>query len=531
MRFPSQALAPGLAAALALAPCADHVLAQRWRPDDRVLLTSFHLVSGLARDERFLYAATPRGLQILDMVSRRWELPSTAEDGYPDHEDPSALAFDPGTRRLWLGTLAGSLYTYQVDLQQWTLETSPGLGPLLRLVWYEGPGGEGLYLRSPSGWHRLPPFSFVPEPVPAGRLPGPVRVLELPPEDRLARIEPAFAGARGTLLMDEDLQRWPMTDFVRGERQGLFWLATAGDDLYLFDSRFVTTEPHRFGLLSTSASALARDGRWIWFAGDGRGPRKGVTAGRDDLQEWRWYESRGRGAPSGTVHDVVAGDEGVWFAARDGLYRLDSRTGRWSRAGGGAGSMEIHRLALAEGGTLWGAGRRGLVRVGPAGEGTPSVAGGPGLRAVLAVGDTLWVAGDQGVQRFGGGGERLPWTGEAEASVPPGLVDLARFRGEVWGATPAGLWRFDGAVWQGPLREVSQGGVGEILRLRAGEDGFWVAGTGGAARLDPEADSWRYLLVGRDLETGPVRDVLQVGDRVLLATPGGVAWVAWKEAF
>lgn len=503
--------------------------AQRWRPEDRVLLTSFHLVSALARDERHLYAVSSEGLEILDMAARRWELPSTAEDGFPRDEQPSAAAFDALDRTLWVATLEGSLYSYQVDLRRWTLETTPGAGPFLRAAWLRGGDREGLYLRSPSGWIRMSSFGSIPERVPAAGLPRELRSLELGPEERLARTDPAFAAARGTVLMDEHATRWPLTDFVAAPDPGRYWLATAGDNLYLYDSRFVTADPYRFGLLSPSARSMAADGRTIWFGGDGRGPRRGVTRGSEDLQEWRWHEARAGGAPGTAVTDIVVGGDAVWFGTAQGVYRLGRGGDDWRRMGGLAGSVRVRRLVAGPDGSVWAATDKGLLRVG-AGQ-AADLAEGPELRTVAFTGDTLWVGGDGGVRRFLISGDELDWP--PGGPPPPGgrIVDLVRAGDDVWMATDGGaLWRFGADGWEGPLREASQGGVDEILRLRARDDVLWAAGTGGVARRAPDTGEWDYLLVGRDLLGGPVWDVLPTREGVFVATPEGVMRLDWREA-
>ena len=105
-----------------------------WRPEDRVVLTSFHLVSGMTRDERWVYSASEGGLQMLDMASGWFSPPSTVEDGYPVMEGPGPVAYEPGRRVVWLGTAAGTLHTFQVDFHRWRLEASPGVGPILAIV-------------------------------------------------------------------------------------------------------------------------------------------------------------------------------------------------------------------------------------------------------------------------------------------------------------------------------------------------------------------------------------------------------------
>ncbi len=353
------------------------------------MLTSFHLVSGMTRDDRQLYAASEGGLQILDLLSGRWQQPSTMEDGYPVDEGPAAAAYDPFERVVWLGTTTGGLHSYQVDFGRWRLEASPGLGPIVAILPLSEDRGEGVLVRTPTGWYLVERFSGAVRPLPPGQLPPEAAALEAPAHERLRLLEPAYAAAGATLTADRGGRTWPVTSFVAGDRPGVYWLGTAGDNLYRLDVRFLEAEPRPFGLLTSGSGALAVDAGWLWIGGDGRGPRRGPVRAGHDLQQWRQYEAGIVPAPSELVEDILVPADAVWFGGRGGLYRLDRRSDRWLQVAGVGGRLPVRRLAAVEGG-LWAATDLGLVRVSADGAVEGTFFEGRAVHAVVAANGGIW---------------------------------------------------------------------------------------------------------------------------------------------
>lgn len=523
--------AAAILAAVTVAPTLSAQEGFEWRPEDRVVLTSFHLVSGMTRDERTLYVASEGGLQLIDLFSGRWEDPSTIEDGYPVDEGPSALTYDGGARVVWLGTVAGSVYTFQTDFQRWRLEAAPGVGPVLALVPASDGVDGGVLVRTPTGWFRVSGFGGGAEPVAPDRLPPEARLRMLPPEERLARLEPAFGAVRGTLTIDQAGRHWPLTDFVRGDGPHEYWLGTAGDNVYRYDARFYEASARPFGLLTPGSSALAADGDWLWVGGDGRGPRRGPVRARWDLQEWRQYESGVVPAPPERVEDIHVGEAAVWLAAASGLYRFDRASEAWTQVGGVLGRIGVRRIEPSRVGGLWVATDRGLIRVADDGDPGEAYFQGRRVRAVREGADGVWLGGDAGLIRMDREG-RVQGVLPGAAPPPQGpIVDLAYDHGTLWAATPDALWRYDGrGVWEGPLREMV-GGVGRVNRLRVTGDALWVVGDQGVARRVADGSGWRYLSVGRDLPTGPTVDVLVTDRYVFVSTAGGMVRLERRRGY
>ncbi|MBI4541355.1 MAG: hypothetical protein HY704_17770 [Gemmatimonadetes bacterium] len=532
-RFWTAALAWLLAGAASL-PAQERAF---WRPEDRAVLTAFHEIEALARDERRIYAATPRGLAIYDFVAARWELPSTEEDGYPVGQIPTATAFDPASRAVWLATADGALFSFQADLQRWDAWGPAATGPILRIVPASGLpaawGESGLYVLTRAGWYRVARFGGPAEPVPAGRLPPELVRAAESVEARISGADPFFAAVRGTLALDAMLRRWPITDYVADDRPNRYWIATRGGHLLHYDSRFMRAEPRPFGLLTVGVQSLAADGAGgIWFGGDGRGTRRGVTWGSDRMQAWRYYEAGITGAPAGPVFDMVGSGAATWFAAPDGLHRLDLETQRWRRwtEADGLPSATAYALEPAPDGGVWVGTAAGPARV--TADGTVaavSLGARQPARALLLLRDTLWVGGDLGVFWLLADGVAYPATDGAGAAPPAPVLDLAVTAGAVWALASDALWRWDGQHWDGPQREVALEGLGRLARLRVDGPVVWVAGSGGIAHRDAGTGTWRIYRVGATIPRGPVTDVLPEREVVYAATPAGAVRIAWTR--
>jgi ligand-binding sensor domain-containing protein len=474
----------------------------------------------VTRDDRQVYAASEGGLLMLDLFGERFEMPSTVEDGYPAFEGPTAVAYDPRARVVWLGTATGSLHTYQVDFRRWRLESTPGLGPVMALVPFEDGLDDGVYMKTATGWYRVDRVGGGVQPVPPDRLPVEAVARELRPVDRLARLEPSFAAAGATLTADRAARTWPISDFVGGDRRSVYWLGTAGNGLYRYDARFFEAAHVPFGLLTTGASALGHDEQGLWIGGDGRGPRRGPVRATWDLQRWEQYESGIEAAPGEPVEDILVTEKAVWLGSTSGLHRFDPGSGAWLHVGGSVGRLPVRRLVESEDG-LWAASDRGLMKVLADGVVDEWYFGGRQVLSVLETGRVVWVGGAAGLVRADRQGGVLGITPEGPLPPPGPIVDLVQEDGDVWAATPDALWRHGDGGWEGPLREVPSN-LGRIRRLRVTGGALWAVGDGGAARRMPDGSGWQYLLVERDLPAGPTYDVLVTDEHVHVSTTVGV---------
>ncbi|MBI4545749.1 MAG: hypothetical protein HY703_11180 [Gemmatimonadetes bacterium] len=502
-----------------------------WRPDERVLLTAFHELSAVAVDARRVYAASPWGLEVYDFVARSWLPPITAEDGYPAGERVTAMVYDEVANALWLGTARGELLAYRLVFGGFERYGVVADGPVLQIVPGRDVRENALYLAVPGGWQRVRRGSSFAETVPPDQVPGGQGQGSGSAAERLGRMDPFFHSLRGTLEMDERLRHWPISDVAPAASPGRYWVATYGGNLLLYDSRRMDAERLTFGLPGRGAGALALDGRFLWFGGDGQGARRGIAQCELTLQQCRHFEAGYDGAPAGYVNDVLATGVAIWFAAADGLFRYD-RQGRWRRytEGDGLPAAEARVLARAGNG-VWVGTRRGLVAVDGEGDVVgPTLFPGRAIHGLASSRDSLWIAAEVGLWLIPSAGaeplrapaaERLPALATAVTDVRPAF-------GAVFAITPDALYRYDGREWQGPLREAALGGLGRLRTLAAAGDQLWVGGDAGVGRWDQQRREWTYYLVGPDIPEGPVRRVLPVGDHVWVATPAGALRLAWR---
>lgn len=501
----------------ALAPNASY--AQHvWRPEERVLIAPYHQIGGIALDTRRVYAVTPNGVEVYDRVRERWELPISAPQGFPMNERPTALAHERFGDVLWMGTATGGLYRHTVGFSgEWSFEGIIAMGPILRIVPVSEARESAVYVRTTDGWLRRSSASFSFEPVDPARLPAAVHA-----QDAALR-DPAFQAMRGTLATDESLRRWPITAVAPGDLDGQAWLGTDGGNLLFFDARTLNARRYRFGLLSAGTTAIARDRDAVWFGGDGRGTRRGVTRASESLQEWSYGDHLTDGAPAGAVRAILPLADAVWFAASDGLFRFDRAGGRWSRATKLPGDRVT---ALADhDGALWVGTTGGLGYIAPGAE--PVRAGLLSrVNALRVARDTLWIAGEAGLLV-------LPLRTDDGIAPAPGAESIPALRAEVLDVESVGehvialtrgaVYHRTAAGWQ-PLRP-----YGALVRgphaLAAAGDAVWVIAANGAARWSPDEDpgmvAWTEYRVRDDIPAGPVHDVLETGEHIWFATAIG----------
>lgn len=489
---------------------------QRYRPDERILITSFDAIAALASDSRGIWTASDAGIGIFDFGAGQWLPPLAPLPGWPIGDSPSALAHDPFGDRLWLGTEAGVLLVHAVGDDRWERPGFAAGEPILRIV--PDSREAALWVGTPSGWYRVRDDGR------SGRFL--LRVSEIPPEVRQqGEDDPVLRAVEGTLGVDERLRRFPITGAVTADGRPERYVGTDGGGLLRFDPRTLATEWLPLGTLSRGVAAVAAVGDRIWFGGDGRGPRDGVASARRDLGEWVRFEAGYEGAPRGHVARVAPAGEGLWFAASDGAFHLPA-----DAALPGAGRPAWRHITSADGlpadqttavlplnDDVWIATLRGLARADRTGRVVETLLVGRRVLDVALVGDEVWSATDQGLFRS-------PPAGGAVAEVegaPPGL--LVAVAGTPTGAailTPDGLYRLENGGWRGIEREPAAR-LGALLRLVAAVDGtLWVGAERGVGARHPDG-RWRWWRVPEEIPAGPVRGLAVDGDHLWAATPAG----------
>ena len=487
-----------------------------WRPEERVLITSFAEVGALARDRLRLYAATRGGLVVYDPLSRTFDLPLTAEDGYPILELPSALAVDPLGDELWLGTAQGSLYRLRAIPARWENVAFALGGPVLAIVPTHSIRDDAIYVQTASGWHRTRRVALGARPVSPAEVPAGV----ITRARALTALDPALTAFRATLGLDARSRRWPLTASIPGETPETYWFATRGAFVFHFDARRGTPDWLWFGAPARGATAVAVSGETVMIGGDGRGPRDGLVHFSSDLQHWTLHDPL-EGGPRGPIAQIAARGGDWYVATRDGVFHRTQ--GAWERLG-----FEDATSVAPDAATLWVGTRRGLA---VSGRTAVTILTGVHVNRVRVHDDTAWVATRTGVFQVPPPTDSARGY-EAEAvAVLPGsaFVDVVPVGQTILAIAPDAVWTRSEGQWRGPLRTPVLSGVGRLIAAAADGDAVWIAAERGAVRYVPATGEWSSLLAPADLPQGPVYDLAPAGRHVWLATPVGALRVQWRR--
>lgn len=502
-----------VAAGFVLTASSGHAQNRTWAPEDRSLVTGFGDVAALALGRDRLYVASDGGVAVFDVLQERWLPPLAPVPGYPPPGYASALAYDPVADGLWLGLENGELYQLSFAFGEWTRAGFVADDAIIRI---HPDAAEGaLWVGTPVGWYRVrDDGTFGRFVLRAEMLPESVRTAG---EQNLALL-----AVQGTLGLDERLRRYELTDAVAGDRPGTFFVGTGGGGVVRIDTNTLERQWYAFGTPSRGVGTVEIDADRIWFGGDGQGPRDGIAVASRDLGEWRQLEAGIDGAPRGFVARIVADADAVWFAASDGVYRLDGRNGdsagfRHITSADGLPADQATTVVPLAGGA-WIGTLRGLARIDATGAVTATLLEGSRVLDLVMTGDTLWIATDRGLHVAMSGRDPEPAAAGTLAAGP--VVAVAAGGGIVAALTPDALHVRTDGLWSAPDRTIA-GTLGGLLRLRIEADGrLWIAGERGVASLEAGVAPvfWR---VPDDIPEGPVRGIAFDGNDLWVATPAG----------
>ncbi len=484
----------------------------RWAADERVVISDFSHINAVAASSFTLFAATPRGLLVYDRLARRWGLPITRLDGYPDAPVRVAL-IDATDDAVWLGTADGWA-RYDARLRQW--QSGPVAGGVTDLALDAQDPVSGIYLRGAfDGWSFLQRGAMIP----FGHRPLPARVTRpLDPRAALAQAPQADA-LRALLLTDTRLRTYQFTAAARSPEETDLFLGTNGLGVIRVDAVGARWDALAFGLPGAGAASLAPAPDGIWVGAVPRaGERNALAWIAEDLAATRWLEGAGtRGLGFREARRLAVRPGRLWVVTERGVSRVDPASG----AVVDFPVDEATAIAPAPDG-VWVGTRRGLAIVTDSGRVVPL--GAPGLAAVLSLGpagDSVWIGTTAGLALLepGGSAARVP----ADVAAAPGLnapiVALARLRDTLVAATPDQLaWRAPDGRWT-LLRPRAD--LGRLTTLVADRDGVWVGGAHGLAFWRIGAGTFRALRVPADLPAG-VRDVVVAAPYLWVATDSGV---------
>jgi hypothetical protein len=500
---------------------------------DRVLVTAFNDVLGVAVGRRMVYAATTNGVIGHDRQFQRW-LPPLTEGVEIGIQPVTAMAVDPLDESVWYAT-PGRLVRYEPTIDLLTSTVVPG--PVDVIMFDARDPGAGAFIRAGGQWYNASRFGMA-TPVDPSRLPPPdARVL--PPTLRQLYAQfPSLQSAALLITRDDWAQSWPVSSGAKAPDATEVWLGTRGNGLFRVDPVFNMSDHLIYGLLSPVAGALAawEGGVWIASAGRSYAGRGGLTYASSDLQQWRWIEASAlRPMADMRAHDLSIAGRIAWVASDRGLVRIDVERQQdhriWSATQGLPDDRVLSVASSAAG--AWIGTARGLAFVADQGEQgaarppTETRLRGITIRALQLVGDTLWIGSDVGLMvldtRSGGSSPQRARVRGNDPRLARPVYALAQSDSLLIVAIDDGLvgLSLPSQVLLPRIAAVATAGVGRIAAMDADADGILVAGSGGAMHIDRATGATQLLAAPRDLPAEGL-DVLLEREWAWIATSAGV---------
>ncbi len=204
----------------------------RYLPGDWVSYSVFRYVTSIAQDYDHVYFGTTGGVTRYDRFLRRWDAPFTTSDGLPGNWVRN-LAYDPDRNEIWADTYAGAA-VYQEAFGEWKWEPS----------------------------------------FPQNLSKSDTANLTLP--DLFTEFGPTTAGS--DWVMDSHMDRYAITNYLRGDYDDELWVGTWGLNAGLASVRRLQFTVFSFGLFDKDVKAILVDGDQVWFGGTGSAnPSAGMT--------------------------------------------------------------------------------------------------------------------------------------------------------------------------------------------------------------------------------------------------------------
>jgi hypothetical protein len=482
-----------------------------WRAEERIILTDFRMIRGVAVSDAGLFAATDHGVIIYDTRSRRWLPPLTTTDGFPSVPIRSALA-DPADHSAWFGTDMGVIH-YLPILRQ--LETVDLGAPAERLAFDASDPFRGLYVRAGGQWLFLPRSAAVAMPEPSPPAPAD-RIEGMTVRQALAR-EPAAQAFSGLPLMDGRLRRYSFTSVGEDEIHRMLYFGTNGGGLIRYDPATTEFTSLPFGLLSASVGAVVATPEGIIVGTGPDAERVGFTQIGYSYQYVEWMEGAvGRGLRFSDVRDLVVWEGGPWAATDAGVLAI-GREGDFLVDG--LPSRDAMRLVPSPVG-LWVGTSGGLARITPDGVVAHAHEQETPISALAVAFDSLWVGTPTGLAA-------APFEDPIPQLVagPPALAgaevhDLVARNDTLVAAFEDRIaWRTTGTSWQ-PERSLAAE-LGAITAMTLDSGRVWIGGANGLAYFEFGTRQLRVVAASTDLPGGIVD--IDVGDEVIwVGTTGGV---------
>jgi signal transduction histidine kinase/ligand-binding sensor domain-containing protein/CheY-like chemotaxis protein/HPt (histidine-containing phosphotransfer) domain-containing protein len=483
-----------------------------------------------------LWLATADGLQHFDIASGRFAIWHHVP-GVPDSlasDKVSSLALD-ARGRLWIGTSAG-LDSLDPDLMHFRHHPSPRGGKFDVVEALLVDAGQHLWVGSMGGLERLPLGQtgalrrFGPN---EGIAYGEISVLYQDAERQV------WVGSH-----DRGLYRWlpaakrfeqhphRITDSYSlgdnqvsalfGDRVGTFWVGTWYGGVSRADmgsggfARIVRGEDSPLALEDNKVRGMVADDTGkLWLATNGGLHHFDPASGSD--QGYRLAPLAAGITGDAMATTVALGADGVvWAGTRNGLARLDARTGRITRRllapDVDVDANYVRNLMVARDGIVWIASRGGLHRLDPKSSVLTTYRHDPAIGASLADNvvrpmledrqGRMWVGTFDGLDLFDratGKFRHFRHDPQDPASLSHDEVHylLEDHTGTLWVGTAVGLNKMvigqDGTPrFQ---RYTRRDGMSDdvVAAMQEDQEGYiWVSTSSGLSRLDPASGGWRH---------------------------------------
>jgi ligand-binding sensor domain-containing protein len=496
--------------------------------EERVVITNFAEVTGIAVSQRLVFVTSTSGLAIYDRLFDAWQPPVTVAEGFPV-DRVTALAADPSLDGVWVGS-AGAVTLYRPSIELVTRAPLPGIVDVIAFDRRDLAGGA--LVRASGQWLRVSSSGFA-SPLAPGQLPPASQLVVSSSLQQVYAEYPGLQAFERLLLRDDRMRSYQVTAGAKAPDRSEVWLGTFGGGVFEVDPVGNQATPRPFGLLGPGAGAIALAADGVWIAGDGgpAGGRSGLTFTSDDLQEWRWLDGGTRSPyAGGRAYDIDVRESRAWVATSRGLVEQtlrgadDARV--YTQLDGLPSDFALSVAARADG--AWVGTQRGLAFVGDSGGRRGRVLGdallaGVAVRGLAAIGDSLWVASDAGLVlvRMSTGAASRPAIGDPRALRPVRAVSVSDSILAFATAEEALRLNLRTGALVAAQEVADPRVVGGVMSLALDDRTLWSAGARGVLVTSRAGGASRFLSVPTDLPD-EAYDVTLTPEFAWIATRAGV---------
>ncbi len=466
---------------------------------DWVSYSVFRYITSIALDYDYVYFGTTGGVTRYDRFNQHWASPFTTSDGLPDNWIKN-IAYDPERDEIWADTYGGAAMYHPV-FGEWSTE-------------HEFPKDLS---RSDTSNLRLP--------------------------DLFTDFGPTTAGSYW--VMDSRLDRYPITNYLRGDFDDELWVATWGLNAGLATLRHLRLKMLKFGLYDRDVKAILIDGGDVWYGGTGRlSPSCGITRYNRKKETWEYFSAEYVPFLSSDQVNVMEADSlYVWLGTQGGLVHMRKKDSTFRSYTSFQGLPDNEVTALESDGTyLWIGTERGLAFYDFRYDSLKAVKD-PLLKdlyvfSVLSDSYYVWVGTERGVYTLDK--EKKTWF---RFITPDGLLNgqvrsIARWsdqkvssgKDELWFGTDMGILGYSPTsdkrrVYHNKMNfpEVN------VVKLACDKKNVWVATKDGVWKLNRTTDIWIKYTTEDGLLDNNVQDLVLDGDHIWFGTPQGATRFFWNN--